>query len=246
MKLKTVLFTTFYIYLSLPAFCQVVAVENDQQNVFYRGYPNPITIAVENSPSSSIEVTTDNGEISKNGNGRYTITPKRIGNVTISIYRQSTKERKLIDQKEFRVKWYPLTLSLGGSTGREIPALSAYLAIAPSASIYMTDVDTKALITKFTVLVKRNGQEVFHRQIQDPHGARVDSLTHHFFKTLENGDQLLFTNVICKEMDGFDHDLGQLEFTITHADDLKKALKSTDWPRMVIDPITNQEVYIDD
>jgi hypothetical protein len=238
-------FLLFSLYAS-PGYCQVVAIQNLKENLLYVGIDNPLKVAVENSASTTISLTTNNGQITNDGHGQFRISPNRIGLATIYVYKSVSKKRKIVDSMYFQVRRWPVQATFAGRTGGEISAGAVYVQIAPSVIVRDLEIDAKMPILKFTVVVNRQGKEVFKRSLQDPKWTRIDDTTKRFFKTLQNGDKLFFTDFVCKDVDMTERNVPGLEFTITNAETLIEELKHKEKPRMIIDPVTNEEIFIKD
>ncbi len=235
--MKRTIYLLLFNLIALSSYSQVVAIQNDRGNILYVGIQNPLTVAVENYPSASIDLTTNNGKISKIGVGHFSITPAKVGLSSIYVYRYASKETIFIDSMFFRVKRLPVQVSFMGKTSGEIAAISVYRGLTPSAYVYGLDMDAKLLIIKFTIVLKRGGQTIFTRTLEDRNGPRFDETTKIFFKTLKDGDKLSFTDIVCKDTDGSDRNLEGIDLTIIDAE----GLKSIGMPRTVIDPITGVE-----
>ncbi len=236
------IYSLLFILSPFLAYSQVVAIQNDMQNIIYVGIQNPLTVAIENCPSTSIELTTNNGKITKAENGHFSIIPEKVGLSTISVYKRNSPKKILIQSYIFRVNRLPVAVSFNGKTKGNIPALLVYHSAALSAYVYGLEMDAHFPIIKFTTILNRNGVEIFRRTLQDPNGTRFDETSRNFFKTLQNGDKLCFTNIVYRDMDHTDLVLEGMEFTIIDAEQLKEIGK----PRKVIDPITGQESITND
>jgi len=77
------LFTLLLCVLSLSAFAQVVAIQNEREHSLYPCIDNPIIVAVSNIRPSKIIVTTDNGTITNGIPGQYILNARNVGNANI-------------------------------------------------------------------------------------------------------------------------------------------------------------------
>lgn len=230
--------------LSLPAICQVVAIQPDKMNVLYLCIANPLTIAVENTASSSIIVTTDNGEIRVDSfrKGGYTAWPAHSGVATIYVKKKTKKGIKVIGEEKFRVKKIPVSEPrFAGKKGGELSKAMVKVQIAPIAFIENFDFDARFRITDFTVIVMRRKKELYRKSIHDMNGARLDEETRSFFYKLRNGDRLLFTDIKVEDCEHVPRETTDMEFTIKDAYPpyhIKRRPKHGE--QEVIDPITGE------
>ena len=120
---------------------QVVAVQNDREKVLYLGIPTSLTIAVENCPSESVVVTTNNGTI-RGYQGHYIISPATDGNCDLQISRKTRMNRlDEIRKVSFTVNRLPATLFFFGRSGDEIPGDAVRVATAPEINYPCLDIE---------------------------------------------------------------------------------------------------------
>ncbi len=219
--------------LAAPAYCQVVAIQNDMRNVITLGLENPLTVAVEKCPSRSISLTTNNGIITGD-NGHYLITPKHFGVAMITINKKTWRGLKVIDSMYFRVKRVEVSVTFGGHKGGQMSKEYVCLQIAPVATIEGFPIDAKCTIDSFTVIVKRNDNIIFSKDLHNASGTRIDKETRAFFKTTQDKDKLIITNLTYKDIDGVSIHVPPMEFIITPA-----TYTESD---TIVDPITGQEI----
>lgn len=105
MKQQVILIACVFFCFSI-SHAQQCSVANDRQNIVYLGIENPITIAVENIPNSSVVVKTDNGRITGE-NGHFLFLPARQQPATIFIYIKENGKLKEIGKQPFRVHYIP-------------------------------------------------------------------------------------------------------------------------------------------
>ena len=221
---------------------QVVAIQNDRQNILYQYLPNPLTIAAEGYKSKDLIVTTDNGKL-EGAEGKFLITPTRIGKAHIVIKKKTARGMlELLGDMEFRVKSLPVAASLAGLSYGPFPKSTLCYQVALSASVYGVDICGNFKLISYNVMVKRNGVEIFTRLLSDTNGTRIDSVTHAFFETLQDGDKLIFGDITMLDISGEPRKLDPLEFIITEAE--KFRLRNTEDSITVFDPITGEEKRI--
>lgn len=240
--MKHIMYILLFNLFSLSAFCQVVAIQNDEDNIVFLGWNNHITIAVEGQKAKSIFVATDNGKIEESefkGPGHYTFWPRKVGLAKIYVKKIGKNGNwKIIDSSTFRVKRLPLPKAkLWGRSGGEITQSMLLAQIALHAPV--EEFDGNYAITRFTVVVNRHKREIFMRTMASSGGARIDSITNNFFYRLKNNDKLVFKDIVIKDFDGTERDLEPIEFTIIDAH--KYHRKKVNDRVTVIDPITGQE-----
>ncbi len=238
------LFTLLLCVFSLSAFAQIVAIQNDKQNILYTCIDNPITVAVSNVRPTDIILTIDSGSVLKDEYakpGHYNINTRKIGGVVIYVSKKTKQGIKLIDSVYFRVKRFPHPeMNLMGKTNGKISKSALCMTISPRADVVNFDIDAKMPVKEFTINVYRNTKQIFTRNLRNEKGARIDSLTNDFFTTLENGDSVVFNNFIVADCSGERTDVNSLEFTITEAENYHKPPPHKPGD---IDPVTG-EPYI--
>ncbi len=230
--LTTFLFASMFAGAS---YGQVVAIQVDKESSGYLRIENPLTIAVEKCSSRRIVVSTDNGKIS-GYHGHYVIVPDHVGMADITVQKKTLlRKLKTVGHGYFRVKRMPVAVSLNGQKDGNMSKQVACDVIAPAAVIECCGFDAKCIIDSFTVTVKRNDKVVFHKELHDSTGTRIDNETRGFFKTMHDKDKLLITGITYKDIDGTSMPAAALEFTITPATYTKPQDPA-------IDPITGTEI----
>jgi gliding motility-associated protein GldM len=87
-----------------------VTVSASKMNVFYIGVDNPVEVSAAGVPSAQIKVSMDGGNISRNGDGTYTVNVTSVGKANVRVSAPGVNY-----SKEFRVKRIPdPTPKLGG------------------------------------------------------------------------------------------------------------------------------------
>ena len=199
--MKVIVWLMFFGMVASPAFCQVVAVQNNRGNVLYVGMENRLIIAVQNAPLHSIAVTTDNGKIVKVEPGTYEITPDSLGYAKIEVYRKTWRGAVKIGRSGFQVKRLPDPIPyFTNKSGGTISGPLARAQIAPSAAIHGEFGDGPAVIISCTIIVLRDGKTFFCKTISNDHGVGFsdNEETQKMMANLQDGDKLLFTGIVCR------------------------------------------------
>lgn len=186
--------------LSGAGYGQVVAVQNDRNNSVYLCDASPITIAASGVAAENVSVTTDNGTLSGT-NGHYLLHPDHTGTATITVNNKRAGGQK-IGVSELKVISYPAVSMLAAKTGGAIPKPNLCAQLAPVSVAGEGSAEYRFVLQSFTVTVRREGHDIFMRQLADAAGAGLDGATKDFFKTLENNDVVLFTDMRIKDCDG--------------------------------------------
>src|SRR5664279_4244911 len=99
MKKASIILIIFFCYSISSA--QKFSISADRNNILYVGLDNPLTIAVENYPSNSIIVETDNGTI-EGSSGKYIFRANKRGKADVILYKRIKGQTKEIGRDEFR------------------------------------------------------------------------------------------------------------------------------------------------
>ena len=189
-------------FLQLSAHGQVVAIADSEQNVLYVGIDNPLTIAVPGISPDLIVVSTNNGTISKDehlSKGHYDVWPQHPGSATIYIKEitPTPRGKVILDSIRFVVRRIASpTPMLCGRTNGKIEKSLLCVQIAPYAILDGFDFDAKFQILAFTTIVIRNNDVIFSKRVVDYKGARFDTETKDFFKTVRDNDEVIIKDVI--------------------------------------------------
>jgi gliding motility-associated protein GldM len=188
-----------------------VTVSAAKMNVFYMGVENPVEVSAAGVPSAQIKVSMEGGDISRNGDGTYTVRvsgpPGRTGTISVSGGGVNAK-------KEFRIKKIPdPTPKLGanvasGSIGNG--TFKGYSAIIPVLDGF--DFDAKCVISGFQFV------RVAKRQDPEPaqnRGARLEGAAAAIQQKAVPGDKYFFQDIKCKcPGDAIERNIGSLVFDI--------------------------------
>lgn len=219
----------------------VVAIQNNRQNILYSCVANSITVAAENIPCRDILLETDNGTIRTDSfrpPGHYTIWPDKLGNATVIVKRKKGRGYVTIGQMPFRVRRFEASARFLGKNEGELSTIEVRESVAPATVILGGDFCGHYLIDSFTITVIRDGEEIFKKRLYDMNGARFDDTTRNFLATVKQRDKLFFSEITCKDLCRQSVKLGDMEFVISNAHEKRPEHGQ----EIRIDPITGQEV----
>ncbi len=189
---------------SITTIGQVVAIAIDRQDVLYLCEENDITIAVEGVKCSSLVVTSNNGSIQSKGfEGQYVIKPDSAKPTYIYVDQKLPSGKlKRISEQCFRYQYPPLSEIYIGVSHRD----TIYRHELYNAQI-TTDVQDFTFsrgipICGFTVVVKRNGKEIYNKTVHSDKRAYIDSNIQKVFYILLNNDSLIFKEVKMRYCNG--------------------------------------------
>ena len=191
---------------------QLFSVSSDKNNVLYAGVENPLTITVQNILPKDILVKTDNGTLS-GANGHYVFYTDTGDVANLTLYRKSSNGNVKIGVSSFRVRQLlDPRAHVGSMYGGQIN--SSY--IKAQAGI-KTDIEAiyyqKGIpIESFTINIIRGKDYVF-KEIKNE-GQLFNKDVRNALSLLQNGDSVIFNNIIAKRHDGTLTILSPLTFLI--------------------------------
>jgi gliding motility-associated protein GldM len=137
-----------------------VVVSPTKMNVFYLGVDNPVDVQVAGmSPNNlSIEVSNATATLAGTNNSSYIVRPKRQGNCIVSVFAKIDGSRKMIGEKEFRVKKVPDPVpKVNGISSGGISKNVLLAQVGVAAEMENFDFDLKFTVTEFTVSANIGG-----------------------------------------------------------------------------------------
>lgn len=186
---------------------QKVAVMADRMNIAYLGLNNPLTIVAADYPCDEISVTTDNGAIRKNEDCGYDFYPAKAGTANILVFNKGKGE---IGSRKYRIKYLPAPIGrVAGKTGGSVALAEFKAQIGIVAYLEGFDFQARFAVSGFKIHVYRAANLVYDHLNE---GARFDSSTRSFFRTLQINDRVLFSDVRCKYPDSSVHQIADMEF----------------------------------
>lgn len=186
-------------------FSQQAVVVNEKQNIVYCGIQNPLTAVVKGFPCKAITLRTTNGKIEKTGCGRFSYTPDHTGTARLEIWILQNKKQVKKDEWRFDVRKLPDPVAMLTVYAREeqhfrppkgdtvykswLMPFSGVRAILPNP-----DYEAIYQIVSYTISAIRQTKVLFS---QVNTGAQFEVKMIPYFDSLQAGDQLIFSNIIC-------------------------------------------------
>ena len=169
-----------------------VAISATKMNVFYLGVDNPIEISAAGVNSNQIKVSIDNGSVSRNGDGTYTVKVSGGAEANIAVSAPGMNS-----SKKFRVKRIPnpvprFTPSQGGGVMGD-GQFKAYQALI--AVLDQFDFDARCEITDFLVIRQARREDA---EISPNSGARYNGKSSGLVAKAQAGDTYLFKDIKAK------------------------------------------------
>ena len=191
------------LFLSLcfvSAVGQRFSIAADKMNVLYADVDNPLTIAVENFPSNSIIVKTDNGTIS-GSQGSYVFRSNQIGKADITLYKKVNGKLKQIGKSSFRVKLIPDPIAkVGPSAGGKIQKIILKSQQYIRADYAGIDIDINIPIDSFTVTIIR-GDSCISKELKNYTNKFSKELTDALAE-IKQSDIVIFKDIYSKRYNG--------------------------------------------
>ncbi len=227
---------------SISNYGQEVAIQLDKMNVLYTCVENPYTIVVNGYSLRDLLLTIDNGEIKTvQSQGGGTIIPAKSGKATVYVKIRSASGIRELKKIEFRVRDRPTPkVKLDYRHGGEISKSILCAQIAPGA--YYDDLDYHVNILSFTIIVRRDTNEIFKRTMANAYGTRIDTVTHQFFRTLQQNDKVFFTDIMVEDCDSMFSYLEPMLFIISNRPYSHTPKPLPDKYEFLYDPVTGQKI----
>lgn len=166
-----------------------VAISATKMNVFYMGVDNPIEVSAAGVNSNQIKVSIDNGSISRNSDGSYTVKVSGGAEANVSVSAPG-----MSSSKKFRVKRIPnpiprFTPTQGGGTmgDGQIKAYQGLIAV-----LEQFDFDAKCEITDF-LLIRQPRRE--DPEFSPNQGGRYNGKSSGIIAKATTGDTYLFRDI---------------------------------------------------
>ena len=188
-----------------------VTISASKMNVFYLGVDNPVEVSAAGVPSAQIKVSMTGGNISRNGDGTYTVQATGAQGTKAVV---TVSAPGMSGSKEFRIKRIPDPVPLlggkerGGKIGNG--TFKGYSSLIPLLENF--DFEAKCNLAGFTLVrvAKRQDPEFAPNR-----GARIEGQAAGLQGKANPGDKYIFQDIKCKcPGDAIDRNLGQLVFDI--------------------------------
>ncbi len=200
----------------MPARAQVVAIQNDKHNTLYIGVNNYLTVAVEQCPADTIQVTSTAGKLEapgSNDHNHYNILVDSPGYVLIEVKKRVGNEYKVIGNQRYKVAYLPDPVPYyARRRGGPLALADMDEGFVPMAKLPGYEKMTRYVMDSFAVLVLRGDKLAY--VCREAGSAKMSDATLAFFKTLQPGDKLLFTGLSCTGRDKRKTRLPVMEFDI--------------------------------
>jgi hypothetical protein len=183
----------------LKARSQQITVSNEKMNVLYIGVVNPVSVGVEGTPCSEIEIKTNCGEHTPSGNCKYDFLPTMPGDCTIEVYVNKNGHTKKLGENKYRVKFIPDPVAkVGGKSAGGMPTHLLQSQIGVTADIENFCFDARMIVTSYTVTISRGNNDIFQKQ---NYGPDFDGEVTGALKKIKPGDTIRFTEIKAKGPD---------------------------------------------
>jgi len=211
--MKRLFYLVPFIFISKSALPQKFAVGNDEENIFYLGVPNPLSVTVEKYPCTSVLVKTDNGTLTGYA-CRYDYVPSHIGHTKIFIFRKANNKIIKVGEADFRVKKIPdPIIEVGpcnsGNVDKRVLGNQQFL----RAELENFDIDARFSIESYKVLVFKGDSLIFNKT---SNSGKLPQELREAILSLEKDDIVLFENVQAMGPDGKILNLQPIVFTIMY------------------------------
>jgi len=195
---------------------QVVAIQNEKQNTLYIGVNNYLTIAVEQCPGDTVQVSSTAGSLVPLGekeHNHYNILVDSPGYVMIEVKKKTGNEYKIIGNQRYKASYLPDPVPYyARRRGGELSVADMDEGFVPMAKQPGYEKITRYVMDSFTVLVLRGDKLAYaHKEAGN---AKMADATLAFFRSLKPGDKLLFTGLSCTGRDKRKTRLPVMEFDI--------------------------------
>ncbi len=76
-------------------------------NVLYAGYNNPMSVSVPGIPSEKVDLSVDNGSLTRTGSGNYVCRPAKLGEASFTVSADLEGRKQVMATYKFRVRQLP-------------------------------------------------------------------------------------------------------------------------------------------
>ncbi len=189
------------------SFGQPSLVLTSRVNTVFIGINNYLYLASDKLPCKKIILETDNGNIEQGDIAcQYLIRPKAEGATTVYI----KQGNKVLNTYKFRASYIPDPI--GKVAGISTGVVKKSILLPQVGVIAYSNMSCGPFaVTSFSVLLSRNGAPVFYR---DCKGAKFDEETLNMFKTVQNGDNLVFYHIVATGPDKKERHISAVDLTI--------------------------------
>jgi hypothetical protein len=192
------------LYFQLLCFslqAQEFTIANQTQNIAYPGLSNPLKCTVSNYSADAVEMTTDNGAITKEGPGVFSFIPKNSGPTLIQVWVKTKSGKLTVGEYPIRVKNFPKPLVYIGIHQSGTISTQTLLKIGGIRAMMHPDLgcDLPVRVVSFEAL-SISGDSCDFRFANI--GAPWNEANKKFLENLAFGNSILFHNINCQMPDG--------------------------------------------
>jgi hypothetical protein len=179
--------------------------------VAYVGLENAVEFAVDNSSCNKYKLVSKDLEFKPTENSCiFTITPDRPGKFIVWL--KDKKTNKIVSETKFNVFKLPSPeIRFASQTNGELHKAHAKAQIGLIASLDGFDISVRFEVSKFLIIIIRNGEVVFSRKNI---GAIFSPEVKNGLKDIQSGDKLIFVDANYKGPGGHSGNLKPAEFII--------------------------------
>jgi len=211
MAIKVALFVLVSLHAPVCSYSQEFTISADKDNLFYKGIPNPISIACFKHPCKDMVLTTDNGtpQRSPYDSCSYTLMPDRLGDITLQL---KLKNGKLIGIRRFWVIKIPEPVAeLSGKNTGDIraPVLRAQIGVV--AELKGFDFDAPFYVQSFSIIILRSNNTSLTMYNK---GAVFTDETKGVLNKVRAGDKFIVASIKAKGPDGALRSLAPIELNV--------------------------------
>jgi GldM C-terminal domain len=186
--MKNLFSLSLILLFSLKFYAQHAVVALEKMNVLYMGVNNPVSVAMEGIDDSKLKVSIDNGRITKNADGGFTVNTTRTGLAIVTIEWQGGKA-----EKKFRVKPLPDPVAVVGSYGQGHLKADNDINLALMVIFENFDFDCRANVAGFKLTrISKNGES---KQVNVVGAFNQDCAD--LIKNKKIGDTFIYSDIRC-------------------------------------------------
>lgn len=207
----------FFILITLQLSAQRFLVSNENENILYLRVPNPVSAVVDGVDCNHLVLTTDNGSITTQSDSKpsckYISIPTVPGTAKISIYKKTNGRLKKIGEMFFRVKMLPEPEPMVGNIDKETITKNTLLAMGGIRAIQVnSNICANFEVLSYKVRLIRNDTTLI---VINNTGARYNPEVLKYLNTINNNDQIIFSEITIRYFDDNPLVLKKLSYTVT-------------------------------
>ena len=180
---------------------QEILIRNERSgNQVYRGFMNPMSILVKGYPCESLVVKAKTGSVELTNGCRFNyFNAGKNGIDSIIVFEKKNNNLKRLGATIVWVKEPPLPVaSVGGFANGDSISPGEFKAQAGVGNYQCCGMESIHIVTRFHLVVMRNGKIVFDREQVGNSFAGVRDI----IQELATGDKILIGDIIAKGEDG--------------------------------------------